>query len=98
MNTRVDKSSPKRLVLEYDSSIGEALRRIRHMRGLRQEDVARSLGYGQATLSKLEAGQRSLKVAELPLFADALGMTRDELSDVLLADIEEQRTRSDAGQ
>ena len=69
----------KRMILEFDSSIGHTISELRTARNLKQEDIADALGCGQPLISRLEAGQRSLKFAEVGIFAEALGMTREEL-------------------
>jgi transcriptional regulator with XRE-family HTH domain len=50
----------------------ELLRTSRKARSLRQRDVARLLGRGQATVSKVEAGVRRLDVIELRAWLRAL--------------------------
>lgn len=74
----------RRLVLEYDSSIGRAIARLRKEAGLNQEAVAREFCCDQPLISKLEKGQRSLKFSEVNALAYSLGIPRDLLVKRLL--------------
>lgn len=60
-------------------SIGRALRLTREERGLTQVQMAETLGKPQSYISKIESGERSLHVYELFAYADALGMSAQEL-------------------
>jgi transcriptional regulator with XRE-family HTH domain len=55
----------KSLYSRHNHVFLEMLRMRREARRLRQRDVARLLGRGQATVSKVEAGVRRLDVIEL---------------------------------
>lgn len=79
-----DDKTRKKIILEFDTSLGKALTHIREDQDLTQDDIADSLGCKQPLISKIEAGQRSLKFAEVGLFATALGISRDELVVALL--------------
>ena len=84
METKNVTLQHKRQVLKYDGAIGDTIRSIREREGLRQSEVARGFRCHQPEISKLEAGQRSLKVSELGMLADALGMSLDELVSQLV--------------
>lgn len=84
MDSRKDIFFRKRKALAYDGSIGDAIAKVRYKQQLRQGDVADAFGCEQPLISKLEAGQRSLKFSELPALSRALGVSRDELVKELL--------------
>ena len=92
MTTSSQNIARKKLLLEYDSSIGQALRDLRKERDLKQTDLADDLGARQSSLSKIEAGQRSLRACEIALYAQALGMTREELWAAISAAMDERDT------
>ena len=50
------------------------LRSHREARRLRQSDLARRLGRGQGTVSKVECGERRLDVIELRAWLQAIGV------------------------
>lgn len=83
MKRENDITMRRKLTLEYDSAIGETLRQLRVDRKLNQIDIALALGGGQAMVSKMESGQRSLRFAEVIFLANALGMPFRELIDTL---------------
>lgn len=56
------------------------LRTLRHAAGLTLDDLATRTHLHKSILSKLENDKRRLRVAELPLFAKALGC---EMTDLL---------------
>ena len=58
---------------------GDALRTLREDVGLTQEQLARKLGVPQSMISKLEHGERRLKVDEAFAYADALGIFSETL-------------------
>lgn len=59
--------------------VGERIKEVREAAGLRQSDVAESLGRKQAWLQKIETGQRAVTLADFIAIAAALGKTLDEL-------------------
>jgi len=81
------------------------LRGQREMQRLRQLDLARRLGRGQATVSKVERGTRRLDVVELWTWLDALNIdfvtfTREldrELKSSLVPDPRFRATRRQMG-
>lgn len=52
---------------------------MREERGLTQVQMAESLGKPQSYISKIESGERSLRLPELFGYAEALGMSAQEL-------------------
>jgi transcriptional regulator with XRE-family HTH domain len=62
----------KSLYSRHNHVFLEMLRTSREARNLRQRDVARLLGRGQATVSKVEAGAMRLDVIELRAWLRAL--------------------------
>ena len=61
--------------------VGCVLRAVRVAAGLTQVKVAEQLGVPQSYISKLESGERSLRVAELFAYAVALEVDAHELVD-----------------
>ncbi|SKB86127.1 Transcriptional regulator, contains XRE-family HTH domain [Arthrobacter sp. 31Cvi3.1E] len=67
-----------------DEEIGSRIQRLREQRDLQQKQLIRRLAsagldWSQATLSKVEAGSRPVRVAELPALASALGVDQQQL-------------------
>ena len=58
---------------------GQRLRRLRRERALSQQDVERTTGVAQATLSDLEQGKRGARASTLRKLAEALGVEPREL-------------------
>ncbi len=85
MDTSFDTQHRKRLSLSYDRLIGYVLAKARENAGRSQCAVARLFGCKQSLVSKMELGQRSIKVSELPLLALALDIPEQELRSLLLA-------------
>ena len=54
------------------------LREVRREAGLRQADLARSLGHPQSFVSKYESGERRLDLLELQQICAALGLSLTE--------------------
>lgn len=81
------------------------LRDQREVQRLRQLDLARRLGRGQATVSKVERGTRRLDVVELWAWLEALGIdfvafTREldkELKSAMVPDARLRATRRQTG-
>ena len=65
--------------VEANKAIGVALRRMRGNAMLTQAQLAQTLGKPQSYVSKIELGERSLQVYELPEYAEALGLTPEEV-------------------
>ena len=62
--------------------IGARIRAIRKQKGLSQEELAKSLGFNdRQTLSALETGIRNIRVQELLLIAEELGVTFEHFTD-----------------
>jgi len=60
----------------YDDRYGvflHVLRKAREDSGRRQADVAAALRLGQATVSKIETGERRIDVIELTAYCEAIG-------------------------
>ena len=84
MNNVASTYARKKLVLEYDKSLGRAIATLRGDQHLSQGTVAKGFGCEQPLISKLEAGQRSRKFSEVTSLARALGVPRERLVDALL--------------
>lgn len=77
-----------------DTDIGAALEAARRRLGLGQAEVSlllksRGVSWSQATVSKVEAGTRPVRAAELPAVADAYGV---QVADLLREAESEPRT------
>lgn len=59
------------------------LRELRESAGLRQADLAQSVGQPQSFVSKYESGERRLDVGELRLLCRALGTNLPALANLL---------------
>lgn len=64
----------KSLYTKYNEIFLSMLRDTRHAHRLRQADLADLLGLAQATVSKVERGERRLDVTELRVWLAALGV------------------------
>ncbi len=53
------------------------LRVVREGAGLTQQDIAARLGMDQATISRIESGQRAIKAGQVMAIAKAYGVTVD---------------------
>ncbi len=60
-------------------TVGQALKRARTSRGLKQAELAEKMWLDKATVSLWETDRRCVKANELILMADILDMTIDEL-------------------
>ncbi|UGS38057.1 helix-turn-helix domain-containing protein [Capillimicrobium parvum] len=63
----------------FDVRVRRRLRELRSERGLTLQQVADRANIDVSTLSRLESGKRRLALDHVPLLADALGVTADEL-------------------
>lgn len=63
--------------------VGQCLRDLRTKQRLTQEVVAEHLAGDQAFVSKVESGERGVKLGEIFAFADALGIETFEIIDAL---------------
>lgn len=60
-------------------ALGQTIRRLRKRVGLRQEDIAGTLGWPQSVVSKGESGERRMDIIELRAIALACGVTLGQL-------------------
>ena len=58
---------------------GKVLRHLRRERALSQQDLTKTTGVAQATLSDLEGGKRGARASTLRKLAEALGVEPKEL-------------------
>lgn len=63
--------------------VGQNFARIRHQKGLTQEDIEARSGFSQQYLSGLERGKRNPTIITLYELAQALGVDIRELLDPL---------------
>jgi transcriptional regulator with XRE-family HTH domain len=69
--------------MDMRKTVGTNFMRLRKARGLTQEQVAETSGYGQNYISWLERGRRNPTVITLFLLAEAVGVTpRDLVSPI----------------
>lgn len=66
-------------------AVGRALRALRKRAGLTQEQVAERMGTSSTYLSRLEAGQRDIRLSTLLRLLVALGADLRQLSDAIAA-------------
>lgn len=66
---------------------GRCLARMRQESGLTQVDIARALGVPQSFVSKVETGERSLRLYEQFDYARALGISAQALSERLQSEM-----------
>ncbi len=59
--------------------VGKRIHQLRKMRGMTQAELGRLMGLTQNTISNLEKGLRKVSTEELPRFAQALGVTVNQL-------------------
>ena len=64
---------------DINAGVGANVKRMRKLRGLTQEHVARYLGIDQTLVSKVEGGQRSLGVSSLEKLCDLFFCSLDDL-------------------
>ena len=64
-------------------AVGRALRELRKRAGLTQEQVAERMGTSSTYLSRLEAGQRDIRLSTLLRLLAALGADLRQLSDAI---------------
>ena len=62
---------------------GHELRKLRKKAGLSQADVAKRLATPQSFVSKVETGDRALRLVEIYAYAQALGVEAVELVDIV---------------
>lgn len=69
----MDKSGPRlRVSRSKQKALLTLLREIREEKGLRQTDVAATLGWPQSAVSKYESGERRLDLIELQEICGAM--------------------------
>jgi HTH-type transcriptional regulator/antitoxin HipB len=66
-------------------AVGRALRELRKRAGLTQEQVAERMGTSSTYLSRLEAGQRDIRLSTVLRLLDALGADLRQLADAIEA-------------
>jgi transcriptional regulator with XRE-family HTH domain len=64
---------------DFDARVRRRLRELRIQHGLTLEDVAARASIDISTLSRLESGKRRLALDHLPMLAQALSVSTDEL-------------------
>ena len=81
-------------MVEFDKELGKKIKVIRGRKGLSQEFVAKKLGINRIALSRIERGERKIKVEELKKLAEVFNISADVLLD-LKSDIEVVFEKSD---
>ncbi|MGD0454494.1 MAG: helix-turn-helix transcriptional regulator [Solirubrobacteraceae bacterium] len=64
-------------------AVGRALRELRKQAGLTQEQVAERMGTSSTYLSRLEAGQRDIRLSTVLRLLDALGSDLHQFADAI---------------
>lgn len=70
---------PKEVREQVAKNISKNLRRYRAELDIPQHKLARKVGIAQSAIARLENGTRKMLAEELPLFAEALGVSINEL-------------------
>ena len=65
--------------VDANKTCGKCLSQIRREQGITQVELAKRLGVPQSFVSKIETGERSLKVYEQFAYARALGISAEAL-------------------
>ena len=65
--------------VDANRACGSCLSQIRRGQGITQVELAKRLRTPQSFVSKIETGERSLKVYEQFAYAEALGITPEEM-------------------
>lgn len=65
--------------VDANKTCGKCLSQIRREQGITQVELAKRLGMPQSFVSKIETGERSLKVYEQFAYARALGISSEAL-------------------
>lgn len=84
MSVLQSTNTKRKLYRTRQVAIGHVLKDLREERGLKQTDIARSAGFKQPDISKLECGERSMRLVEIDSYAHALNMNVGELVKVTL--------------
>lgn len=64
---------------EVEQTVRQTIRRFRIEQGLTQAQLAERLGVHRDTVSRVETGKRALELGEFFEWADALGVSSEEL-------------------
>ncbi len=59
--------------------VGENIRKIRELRGIKQDDLATMLGITQTAYSKIERNETDLTLPRLSQIADKLGVKEEDI-------------------
>lgn len=65
--------------VDANRTCGKCLSQIRREQGITQVELAKKLGVPQSFISKVESGERSLRVYEQFAYAEALGISVEDL-------------------
>ena len=65
--------------VDANRTCGKCLSQIRREQGITQVELAKKLGVPQSFISKVETGERSLRVYEQFAYAESLGITIEVL-------------------
>lgn len=64
--------------MEY--KLGQTARKIRISKGIKQSFISEKLGFkSRSSYSEIESGKRDLPANKVPILADALGVTVEDL-------------------
>lgn len=59
--------------------LGLKIKKIRELRNLKQESLAKALNVSQKTISKIEHGELKVSDEKLEVIAEALGVTKEDI-------------------
>ena len=84
METPRGQTDHKQLYKSRQAAIANLLRELRKERGLTQAEVALFTGVDQSAISKIESGERGIKLVEVDFYANALGIGVGRFTRTLL--------------
>jgi transcriptional regulator with XRE-family HTH domain len=67
----------KKMLLSQ-KQVGQRIAELRKLKGLSQEDLAKSVGISRSSLAQMELGKRSMDVLELQKISQVLGFSLDD--------------------
>lgn len=81
--------------VSINKACGKCLAKMRRAAGLTQVELARKMGVPQSFVSKVETGERSLKLYEQFAYANAIGINIHKLVDEIEQTIKSCKYRRD---
>jgi transcriptional regulator with XRE-family HTH domain len=79
----------------YNWYFGKTVAYIRKLRNIKQKDFADKLRVNQSTISRIENGQRAVKMNELSSIGVALGLQSSDLNNIVTKAFGKRRSNRD---